>query len=631
MKPSVKRFFKGLFALLCFVHFNLKAQPPCVSTPLVTNLTLTPNPYCAGSTVTLGLANQYTVSGLLYTWSTGNSSVASNFSNFTIGTSPTIGINPTAAIWLRVAVTCTNGNQTTTTQPVFLNVATNSMTVSNALVCSGQQASLSALSAGVLNWYSSPTSTVSLGSGSVFITPTLSAGNYTYYAEATNACTFAPFRFPATVSVNVSPTISVSNVTLCLNQNTHTIFPSGALSYTFSSGNPIVSPTVTSVYTVSGTNSVACISSSTLMVTKLNFSSPNVAVNSGSICLNFVFTLQPSGALNYTIEGGSALVSPSISSTYTVVGKDANGCSAMATSSVTVWPSPSISVTNASICIGKTHTINPSGAVSYTYAGGGPVVSPTITSSYAIIGTDANGCVTPSAQMVTVFVHTLIPNVTVNSGTICLGNTFFITPSGADTYTYSGVSNWVSPIVSTVYTVTGKLFTSVCTATATSTVIVQPGPSLTVSNVPSVICAGESASITANGALSYTWNNVFNGNFLIVSPLANSNYTIVGMDGFGCITSTVVTQYVNKCLIIEKLYKETDRLVVYPNPGEGHLVIEVPWECELRLLGLDGHIYFSRTLAQGEHAFEFSNLAEGLYIIETKGDFETQRLKWLKY
>jgi hypothetical protein len=91
----------------------------------------------------------------------------------------------------------------------------------------------------------------------------------------------------------------------------------------------------------------------------------------------------------------------------------------------------------------------PSGAITYTYLNGGPIVTPISTSNYSLIGTNSNGCVSSNPKIVTVTVNTLTPNVTVNSGSICLGNTFFLTPSGADTYTYSSISNWVNPTITT--------------------------------------------------------------------------------------------------------------------------------------------------------------------------------------
>jgi hypothetical protein len=78
---------------------------------------------------------------------------------------------------------------------------TNSTNIINQTLCSGASATLSAVGSGTINWYSTPSSTTSLGSGTNFITPTLTAGTYTYYAEATTCTNSA--RTQITLTVNV--------------------------------------------------------------------------------------------------------------------------------------------------------------------------------------------------------------------------------------------------------------------------------------------------------------------------------------------------------------------------------------------------------------------------------------------
>ncbi len=622
-----------LFVVSFFFLLNLNtwSQVPCAGAPALNRLTASSTLVCSGNSVTLTFTNTNMFSGLVYSWNTSTVSSSTGFNTYTTTyitnslVSPPI-LNPT---WINVVITCTNAGQTTSIVPIFINTATNSITINTPTICAGEQATLNAISAGNINWYSTATSTTSIGSGSTFISPTLNAGTQIFYAEATNACTFAPFRFPAFVVVKVSPTISVNNATLCNNQNNYTIFPSGASTYTFSSGF-IVSPSVTSIYTVSGTNSVGCISQNTLSVTRLNIPSPTISLNSGTICPNFPFTLTPSGALTYTFQGGNAVVNPSTTSQFTVLGKDANGCSATGLTTVFVHIPPVISVANGTICLGQTYTINPSGAVTYTYAGGGPVVTPTVTSYYAVIGTDANGCGTPMSQMVVVYVHTLTPIVSVNSGSICLGNTFFLTPNGANTYSYSSISNWVSPNVTTIYTITGKFFNSVCTSKATSTVEVVAIPSLIVTNERPYICPGESSTISVTGALTYTWNNSFSGNLLVVSPFTITNYTIQGVNVFGCYSSTVVTQQVNNCNKLLSTDENQNEIKVYPNPNNGNFIIELNESGKIEVINPYGKIILSEDLVDGKSAVHLENFPNGLYIVNIYNKLIRKKIKVIK-
>jgi hypothetical protein len=84
----------------------------------------------------------------------------------------------------------------TATDPV------NTTNTLNLNVCAGSSTTLNASGSGTLTWYSTPTSTLSLGNGTNFVTPTLSAGTYTYYVGAM-LCNPSPGRTAITISVAV--------------------------------------------------------------------------------------------------------------------------------------------------------------------------------------------------------------------------------------------------------------------------------------------------------------------------------------------------------------------------------------------------------------------------------------------
>lgn len=87
---------------------------------------------------------------------------------------------------------------------------TNITPVSNQTICANNTTTLMASSTGTINWYSSPTSTVTLGTGTNYVTPTLTAGSYTYYAEAK---TCGPSATRTAITLLVSPCTGISNLT----------------------------------------------------------------------------------------------------------------------------------------------------------------------------------------------------------------------------------------------------------------------------------------------------------------------------------------------------------------------------------------------------------------------------------
>ncbi len=137
------------------------------------------------------------------------------------------------------------------------------------------------------------------------------------------------------VVVNPVPTVSVAadKFIICKGNNTN-LYASGATSYTWntSATNPSISisPTVTTSYSVIGTNSFGCQNSSVVTVT--NNPLPTISVNGPSItCAGQSINLASNGASTYTWQPGNlngffVSVSPTVTTNYTVTGTDGNGC-----------------------------------------------------------------------------------------------------------------------------------------------------------------------------------------------------------------------------------------------------------------------------------------------------------------
>lgn len=227
---------------------------------------------------------------------------------------------------------------------------------------------------------------------------------------------------------------------------------------------------------------------------------------------------------------------------YTITVNDI--CNKPVTQTITINPvsTPTVVSTSTLICAGTTATITASGATTYTWSNGVTndtlLVSPAVNTTYTVIG--ANGTCTNSAvTSVTVIGFAL--SITGNNS-ICLGQSTTLTASGSPTtYTWNtGSTNTsinVSPSATTNYTV-GSIAAS-CSNTAVYTVSVTPPPTLTVTGTP--YCAGQTTTVTATGANSYTWSTGSTTNSVVVSPLGNTTYTVIGTSIPSCTSSTVFT------------------------------------------------------------------------------------------
>jgi hypothetical protein len=250
-----------------------------------------------------------------------------------------------------------------------------------------------------------------------------------------------------------------------------------------------------------------------------------------------------------TVPTGSITVSPLTTTTYTIT--SVLGCVQCTAQTVVKVPViPLTTVTSPSVCAGTASvTLTASGANTYTWSTGGTAatetVSPVVTTTYTVTGTDISGnCSSVAVSTVTVG---NAPNLTVNSPSVCNGNSATLTANGAVNYSWStgsiNASIIVTPTVTTTYTVTGVV-SGTCSATIVATVTVNGPPNVTV-NSPA-ICSGQSATLIANGAINYIWSGGQNGNPITVNPSTGvTSYTVTGTDANGCVNSAVATVSVN--------------------------------------------------------------------------------------
>ncbi len=218
-------------------------------------------------------------------------------------------------------------------------------TASNSVICEGNSTTLTASGASTYTW------TSGVINGASF-TPTTTA-TYSVIGTSVEGCTNFAVQ---SVTVNSTPTISVNSANICSGNNTVLTATSSAITYTWSNGvngsSQTVSPTTTTIYTVSGTNANGCVNT-TITTSTVNVSAtPTISINTATICAGQSTTLTASGATNYTwstTETTSSInTTPALTTTYSVAG-DNGGCVQTATTTVSVTPSPTITSTVASL------------------------------------------------------------------------------------------------------------------------------------------------------------------------------------------------------------------------------------------------------------------------------------------
>jgi len=311
----------------------------------------------------------------------------------------------------------------------------------------------------------------------------------------------------------------------------------------------VVSPSVTTSYSVIGTSSANCVTSANMLITVQN-SSISASSTTNSVCFNGTVALTGAGANTYTWSGGisnGVAFAPQATTIYTLTANNACGTYST-TQTITVSALPVVAIsTSSAVCAGNVATLSAGGATTYTWMPGnlvGPniIISPLATTIYTCTGT-SGPC--GGATNITVVAN---PNPTVtttaSNSLICAGAQVTLTAFGASTYTWQSgptvsSSLVVSPTAPTAYQVSGTNSLG-CTSNSTQVVIVNPSPIINVIASETLICAGGSSTLTASGGSNYTWNFGPTTASVVVSPTANTVYSVTSI-GVGCNTTQTIS------------------------------------------------------------------------------------------
>ena len=267
----------------------------------------------------------------------------------------------------------------------------------------------------------------------------------------------------------------------------------------------------------------------------------------GATSYNWTFPAGWIGSGSSNINNATSSSSGGIISLYAT-----NICGSSSTKTLAVSIStPTVSISGSfTICAGNSSTLSAigSGITSYTWNTGATTssisVSPASTSVYSVVATNTLGCTANFSRTLTV---NPLPLISLTSATLCAGETTTLVASGASTFTWNtsatGANLVTAPLVNTTYTAIGSS-TNGCVNSGTTSILTTPAPTITVNS--STICAGGSATLSATGLTTYTWNTGATTNTLIANPVTTSIYTISGI-GSGCtsVNSKTTSIHVN--------------------------------------------------------------------------------------
>lgn len=438
--------------------------------PLPVPVLQTNSPRCEGSSFFVNASG-----GSMYQWSGPNafSSLLSS-NSFSVANLNQAGVYN---VTVTSALGCTASANTN-----FVVNSTPTLSATGSTVCTTQTMSLfgNAVIGSVFSW-TGPNNYLSSQQNPTVTSPALNrTGSYTLIVTAPTSCTNTAI---AQVSVTTPPSLSILHTTssLCAqafngSPNTITLSPSGANSYTLFTPNllgssspiapsatlfatpPFSSSLSSGVATLQGSNGVCTATAGFVFTVVPN---PTVGVTSYTpvICAGQNFTYTSNGASsyvwsastpNYTTysNGGVAVAHPSINAVFSVYGSSLGCQSALVTSSITVYPLPTITLSalSSSICLNDKTTLSVSGTgTSFqwlpmsglsAYTGSLVNCSTPVNQVYTVIAS-ANNCTAAASTSVQVLPLPKPAIVNVNDK-VCLHDTFTFFGSGGIYYDWKG-------------------------------------------------------------------------------------------------------------------------------------------------------------------------------------------------
>jgi hypothetical protein len=252
---------------------------------------------------------------------------------------------------------------------------------------------------------------------------------------------------------------------------------------------------------------------------------------------------------------------------YTVYCSASNGFGTSVSSvsfeiSTIISPTITFSPPSPYVCIGSSTTVIASGANTYTWSnattGNSITVSPTIATTYSVIGTNSiTGCSTNS--LVTINIQSLCPvGASSPNNTICIGQSTPAQAGIADSFSWYSIPS------------------SIITAT------------------------------TINHS-SYT----------ILSPIITTTYYVTASYWLTpCPGTASFVINVISCLGVDELKNKAEDLKIYPNPTNGILNLEVENGSRIKVINVLGELVKEEELKSIKQDIDISNLKNGIYFLQ---------------
>ncbi|MEM6799958.1 MAG: PKD domain-containing protein [Bacteroidota bacterium] len=461
------------------------------------------------------------------------------------------------------------------------------LTPPSASICNGASAEITLKGADDYSW--SPAEGVSfLGQGRVSLSPSTTT---TYTVTGTKGS--CEIKKDIRVEVDDAPnllTVQASRRLVCPGDEV-ILSAEGAAGYSWSpasglnsfEGKEIIArPFQSTTYKVRATTENGCETEAEVFIEVIPRPRVSLESSSGLLCEGSSLSLQAGGALNYDwyplaeisiVQGSRAEASPTVNTTYQVIGSNEAGCSDTAYTEVRVRKTDKVKIEadDAAVCRRQSTTLRAYGASRYSWSPANEVssrnssfvrVSPDRQQTYKVVAEDENGCRSEDEITIDVATGTYpTADFSAEKSVVCSGELvkFQSLSSNAQEYFWEfeggfpRTSNQANPEV--VFESEGyhsvRLRVSSCSGNEDvhfeqDYIVVTAPIELSLNEGDQSICKGGSLSLRAFGAESYSWSPAIGldrtaGDRVTAKPTGTTTYKVIGEMKDGCSAETEIT------------------------------------------------------------------------------------------
>ncbi|MFN4006059.1 MAG: gliding motility-associated C-terminal domain-containing protein [Chitinophagaceae bacterium] len=302
----------------------------------------------------------------------------------------------------------------------------------------------------------------------------------------------------------------------------------------------------------------------------------SISSSRNSICSGDTVMLNASGGATYQwLQAASTLndttianplAFPQQTTTYLLRATTSNGCTAIDSITINVLPLPRLRVTNdTTICANSQITLTATGAATYVWRNATntvisnsniALVSPFNTERFTVTATASNGCIAKDTVTVTVTAPVNF-RLQVSNNNICIGDYVTLRADGGERYQWLENGNAipfnttntlrVAPNSTSIYRVIIGAPRCNIEDTLTTTVTVQRLPVASITKSNDIDCITNTARLTANGGIAYSWQpttpngSVIRNPSIQVQPPVTTTYYVEVMNSGGCTIRDSIT------------------------------------------------------------------------------------------